>query len=119
MEQVKEIIENIKTNGIIRKVDELGRVLIPIDYRKGKVEDGKTKVAVYNIKEYVIVEILENQSEETNKKFDGLGRVVVYKEIRDELGWKEKDSIEIWNFGRYFVLKKVEEACVFCNKKKI
>lgn len=120
MNEIEKIIRNIKINGLIRKLDELGRVVIPIDYRKSKVEEGKTKVKVFSINEFVIVEILENQLENTTKKFDELGRVVVNIEIRNSLGWQENDEIEIWSFGRFFLLKKVEEKCVFCgcDKKK-
>lgn len=121
MEEIKNILKNIKTNGIIRKLDELGRIVIPIDYRKSKVEDGKTKVNVFNIGEYVIIEILDNQLEKTTRKFDELGRVVINIEIRDLLGWQQKDEIEIWNFGKYFILKRVVLKCVFCDydKKKL
>lgn len=118
MDEVEKIIKNIKTDGIIRKLDELGRVVIPKDYRQGKVEDGETKIAIYHINNYVVIEILKDQSKETNRKFDDLGRIVVNKEIRNELNWHEKDSIEIWNIENYFILKKVEEECVFCGKKK-
>ena len=111
MSEVEKVINKAKkSNGIIRKLDELGRIVIPKDYRKGKVVDRETKVAIYNIKDYVIVEIIE-QTENS-------GRVVVNIEIRNKLEWKEKDSIEVWSFGKYFILKKVEEECIFCGKKK-
>ena len=107
MNSIEKITKNITTNGIIGKIDELGRILIPKKYRKDKVIDGETKIAIYNIEKFVIIEILKNQSEDTNKKFDELGRVVIYKEIRKRLNWKEKDSIEMWNYDNYFILKKV------------
>ena len=103
MSEVEKVINKAKkSNGIIRKLDELGRIVIPKDYRKGKVVDRETKVAIYNIKDYVIVEIIE-QTENSNKRFDELGRVVVNIEIRNKLEWKEKDSIEVWSFGKYGV----------------
>lgn len=110
-------IEKQKINGILRRLDELGRVVIPIDYRNGKVKDGETKIAVYNTGKYVIVEILKEQAE-TNKKFDDLGRVVVYVEIRNKLNWKERDRIEIWNYKNFFILKKAENECIFCESQK-
>ena len=119
MNEIEKVIEKAKKcNGIIRKLDELGRIVIPKDYRYGKIVDGETKVAIYNNKDYVIIEVME-QLNDTNKKFDELGRVVINREIRNKLEWKEKDSIEIWNFGKYFILKKEVEECVFCGKKKV
>lgn len=117
MNEIEKIIRKIKIRGIIRNVDELGRVVIPKEFRKN-VKDGETKVSVYSIKNYVVIEILDNQLENNAKRFDELGRVVINKEIRDELSWKEKDEIEVWNIQKYFILKKVEDKCIFCGKKK-
>ena len=75
MKELQEFIKNIKTDGILRKLDDLGRVVIPIEYRGNKVKDGETKVDIYQIDEYVIIEILKNQKEETKRRFDTLGRI--------------------------------------------
>ena len=116
MSEVEKVVQKSKKmNGIIRKLDDLGRIVLPKDYRKLEVEDGVTNVAVYYIKDYVIVEILEGMG---NKKVDGLGRVVIDIEIRNQLGWNEQDEIEVWKFGKYFVLKKVALECIFCGIKK-
>ena len=48
MSEVEKVINKAKkSNGIIRKLDELGRIVIPKDYRKGKVVDRETKVAIW------------------------------------------------------------------------
>ena len=117
MTEIEKIIKKIKTNGMIRRLDELGRLVIPIEYRYNKVKEGQTKVNVYNIRKYVIIEILDDQNVEGARKFDDLGRVTINKEIRDTLNWKQKDKIEIWNYGKYFILKKANFGCVFCNNE--
>ena len=117
MEELQDIIMNIKTNGIIRKIDELGRVVIPLEYRKDKVKDGETNVKIYNINSYVIVEILDEKTKKHIKKFDNLGRIVIQIEIRNELKWKPNDEIKIWNYGKYFILQKVKDECIFCGRK--
>lgn len=117
MTEIEKLIKNIKTNGMIRRIDELGRIVVPIEYRYSKVKEGQTKVKVYNIRKYVIIEILEKQNVEGTKKFDSLGRITINKEIRDTLNWKEKDKIEIWNYDKYFILKKANLGCVFCNNE--
>lgn len=121
MDEIKNFLKQIKmqkVNGIIRKLDELGRVVIPVVYRNGKVKDGETKILIHNIEEYVIIEILKDQLSKTNKKFDELGRVVVNVEIRNKLAWRVKDNIEIWNCENYFILRKKEIECIFCGNKK-
>lgn len=117
MDEIENFINNIKENGIIRKLDELGRIVIPREFRSGKVREGITNIVVFNIKDYVIVEIKE-QSENVTKKIDELGRVLINMEIRNALEWREKDLIEIWSFNNYYILKKVEESCIFCGTKK-
>lgn len=47
MEEIEELIKKIKGNGIIRKLDELGRIVIPMEYRMNKIVDGETKVRIY------------------------------------------------------------------------
>lgn len=116
MNELEQLIKNIKTDGIERNLDELGRIVIPSDYRKGKVIDGKTPVKVHNIGKYVVIEILEGKAEKHQKKFDELGRVVVPIEIRNELRWKTKDKIKIWDSGKYFILQKVRRECIFCGE---
>lgn len=117
MEEIEEFIKNIKTNGIIRKLDDLGRLVIPIEYRRDKVIDGETPVNIFNIGDYVIVEILEEKVDKYTKRFDGLGRVVIQIEIRNKLNWNKDDEIKIWDSGKYFVLQKVKSECIFCGKK--
>lgn len=43
------------------------------------------------------------------RKLDQLGRIVVPKECRRELGWEENAQITICPFGRYILLKAQED----------
>lgn len=52
------------------------------------------------------------------RKVDELGRIVIPMELRNKLKIQEKDPIEIYVDGSSVVLKKVEEACIFCGGKK-
>lgn len=115
---MKEIIKKIETKGIIRKLDELGRIVIPIEYRHNKIVDGKTKVKIDNIEDFVVVEVLEDNIKTFTRRFDDLGRIVVPAEIRDRLNWQKKDEIEIWEYGKYLILQKTKKECVFCGNKK-
>lgn len=121
MEELNKMIEEINTNhkkGITRKLDELGRIVIPIEYRSEIVEEGETYVEVYQVGKYVVVEILKGKFDK-KRKFDELGRIVVNIEIRERLNWLEKDKIEMWNYNyKYFILRKVEKECVFCFSEK-
>lgn len=116
MAELEHLIENIKTEGIERDLDELGRIVIPSDYRNGKVIEGETPVKIHNIGKYVVIEILEGKAKKHQKKFDGLGRVVVPIEMRNDLKWKTKDKIKVWDSDKYFILQKVTRECIFCGE---
>lgn len=50
---------------------------------------------------------------------DGLGRIVIPKEIRKAFGIVEnEDSLEIFTDGNMIVLKKYEPCCTFCGEAK-
>lgn len=111
MTEINDIINKLKNNeeisGIVRKIDELGRIVIPIEYRKKITSDKVINVAINSVENYIVIEILDDEQEDS-QKLDELGRVLIKMKLRNLLEWKEKDSIEIWSLGKYIILKKVE-----------
>ena len=49
------------------------------------------------------------------RKMDELGRIVLPIELRNTLGIKQKDPVEIFVAGDSIILKKYVPACVFCS----
>lgn len=117
LEELQEFIKNLTFEGIPRKLDELGRVVIPIDYRNGKYEDG-TVVYIQVMDDYLIVTDNDDFKMGIAKKFDELGRIQITKEMREELNWEFRDSLMVWAFDGGLILKKVEEKCIFCRTKE-
>lgn len=52
------------------------------------------------------------------RKVDGLGRIVIMKELRENLDIKEGDPLEIYVDGETIMLKKYEPGCIFCGEVK-
>ena len=52
------------------------------------------------------------------RKIDSLGRIVLPMELRNKLGVKEKDPLEILVDGSSIILKKYNPNCVFCGSSK-
>lgn len=50
-----------------------------------------------------------------NRKVDELGRIVLPAEIRQSLGIKTKDALEIFIDDESIVLKKYNPGCTFCK----
>lgn len=52
------------------------------------------------------------------RQLDELGRIVLPKEMRTNLGMEERDPIEIWAQGDAILLRKFRVGCVFCGSGK-
>lgn len=53
------------------------------------------------------------------RKVDGLGRMVIPKEIRRTYGMKKKTDIEIYVDGDEIILQIYKPKCVFCKSDEI
>lgn len=49
------------------------------------------------------------------RQMDGLGRIVLPKELRTANGIERKDPIEIFTEGAFILLRKYELTCAFCG----
>ena len=52
------------------------------------------------------------------RRIDGLGRIVLPKELRAILDLNDRDPLEIYTEGNTIILKKYEPACIFCGDAK-
>ena len=52
------------------------------------------------------------------RKVDELGRIVLPIELRRSLDISEKDALEIYVDGDKIILRKDQDACVFCGSTK-
>lgn len=112
--KLQEFIKNLTNDGVIRRVDELGRVVIPVEYRKESFKEGE-EIYVFRIEDYIILSKSNFDNTALIKRIDEAGRVVIKKEFRTDLDWNEKDAISVWSFEDFIIMKKYEEKCVFCK----
>lgn len=52
------------------------------------------------------------------RKVDVLGRITLPMELRDDFNIKEKDSMQIFKWNEFIILKKHKNSCTFCNSKE-
>lgn len=105
----------MKSTGVVRKIDELGRVVVPIELRRGFNLDGEEFVKVIFAKTGVRIERMDSPNTEgIKRRFDDLGRVVIPSNIRETLNIKEKDPVEFYVDGECIFIKKyvAANACV-------
>ena len=109
----------IKKTGIIRKIDELGRVVIPIELRNGLGWNEKESLEIYIESNKICIRQpkFEGRIDSVGiiRKLDELGRIVIPKEIRNKFDISFKDAVEILVDNDVIMIMKKELTCVFCN----
>ncbi len=115
----------MKTVGFVRKVDELGRIVLPVEMRRAlKIENNEElKITVVDdivhfMKKDVEIANEEIQNSTIIRKTDELGRIVIPQKWRELLDIKIKDPVEIIKKGKIITLKKYIPSCIFCGKEK-
>lgn len=110
----------MKNTGIVRKIDELGRVTLPIELRRNLGIEEKDPIEIF-VESGAIILKKHEETAETSKntgivrKIDELGRVTLPIEIRRMLDIEEKDPIEIHVDDTLLFLKKYYASCIFCG----
>lgn len=116
---MEEIIKSESNNAILRRVDELGRVVIPKEFRNRLLNEHQI-VYMELIRDYIVLKVNDNTKSGTMRELDELGRLTILKENRDLLDIHTGDGLLIWTYNNYIILRKNEEKCVFCqNTKKL
>ena len=115
---INRIIEEVKYKGIIRKLDKLGRFVIPIKFRDKYGFNKETLVTFEKIKDCIICRKVTDNYDGIARKLDALGRPVVPKEYRQELEWKEGDFIGIYVYKDFLIFRKLNTKCIFCYEER-
>jgi len=110
----------MKNTGIIKKFDELGRIVLPMEIRKSKDWNYKDTIEIYTKGNDIILEKVEkkNLSGGMVRKIDELGRVVIPIEIRNTFMLDEGDGVEVYTENEKIILRKYYEGCIYCGSKK-
>jgi len=105
----------MKATGIVRVLDGLGRVVLPMELRRtfGIAEGDRLEVFM-NGRDITIRQYTEGTG--IVRAVDGLGRFVLPVEIRRTLDLSEGASVEIFVDGKDIVLRKYTPGCAICDE---
>lgn len=104
--------------GIVRKIDELGRVVIPKEVLKSLGIEWSQQVSSRIKGEEIFVSADKNKG--LVRKLDTLGRLVIAKELRKKLNLIDGEtSIEFFRDGEDIIMRKYEAGCTFCGNLDI
>jgi AbrB family transcriptional regulator, transcriptional pleiotropic regulator of transition state genes len=82
----------MKSTGMVRKIDELGRIVVPIELRRSLAIDSGDSVEIYVDEEKIILRkyipsmtcIVTGENSDSNIRLAG-GKIVVAPEVAEEL----------------------------------
>lgn len=94
--------------GIVRKIDELGRVVVPIEIRR------TTGIDVLMLTDLTINNGVLQLTRGNGRRIDELGRYVIPKEIRRRNGWDTGQEMEVYAENGAICIKK--RGCEWCDE---
>lgn len=109
----------MKPTGIIRHVDELGRIVIPIEMRRKLNIQEYEALEMFKVNDNVVIKKYDKINVKENKsiirKIDELGRIVMPKEWRQMLELQTDSAVEVLLQIGEIEIKKYMPYCVFCG----
>jgi bifunctional DNA-binding transcriptional regulator/antitoxin component of YhaV-PrlF toxin-antitoxin module len=115
MVNTKIVSENVVS--CIRKLDSLGRTVIPKEIRTVLGWTEKTHVNIYLYGNTIIVSTDYQNITSTYRKIDSLGRIVIPKEFRIILQWPDSVHLNIFSDGMKVYITKFPTCCSVCNNQ--
>lgn len=105
--------------GIVRKLDDLGRITLPMEYRKSfdiKVKE-QAPIGIY-IKENVIrLHMKKEKFIGIVRNLDELGRLTLPIEIRKTLKFGCQELVDIWVDNDEICIRKASLQCAICGSE--
>jgi len=96
--------------GIVRKIDELGRITLPMEYRRAMDLEPGTFMDLYI--EGKVIHLKKGKG----RKLDELGRYTLPIEVRRSLGIAEKDPVDMYMAGEEICVRKNSKECAICGR---
>ncbi len=109
----------MKMVGMTRKIDELGRIVLPKELRRTFDIQERDPVEIYVVEDKIMIKkfVEGNAVSGIVRKIDELGRVVLPMETRKMFDIVSEDAFEVNVENDNITLKKITVKCIFCGSK--
>lgn len=103
--------------GIVRKIDELGRICIPMEYRKafGVTPRENAPAVMHLVGNVMRVELKPEKAIGLTRFLDELGRLTLPIEIRRSLGFEECQEVDMYIESNEICFRKAVTGCIICG----
>lgn len=96
----------MKDSIITRKIDELGRIAIPIEIRKElKITEGQ-KLSIFIKDKNIVLGIDTEQKNGILATVDELGRILIFRGIREKVELEPEQKLNIYADNNEIILQK-------------
>lgn len=111
-----EQTEIMEYTGIRKRVDGMGRIVIPKQMRLFLTTE-TAELEIHTKQEwlYLCPHLQETEDLCVLRKFDALGRISLPKEIRKTYHLEYETQLELYVKENQIWMKKYQERCIFCN----
>lgn len=100
----------MKSTGIVRKIDELGRIVLPKEIRTTMNIEGRAPLEITVEKDLIILTKYDDLLGKSGivRKVDELGRVVLPKELRKTFNLQKNKPLEFFIDEKRIILKQFD-----------
>ena len=105
------------SRGIVRKIDELGRITLPIEYRKTfgiKVKE-QAPIGMYIENSKIHLVRVGDEFRGIARELDELGRLTLPIEIRRSLKFVDRQPVDLYVDGDEIIVVKDGKECIRCG----
>lgn len=106
----------MKSTGIVRRLDEIGRITLPMELRKTMNIESRDPLEIHVEKDMIVITKYDEILGESGivRKIDDLGRIVLPKEFKYTLKLKLNNNLEIFTDEKRIILKQcfLDKVCM-------
>jgi len=102
--------------GITRKIDELGRITLPMEYRRTFGMKVNALIGMYVVNNVIHLVKADEKFRGIARSLDDLGRLTLPIEVRRTLGFKDREPVDMYVDGEEICIHKNSNECVICGR---
>ena len=105
--------------GIVRRIDHLGRITLPMEYRRSfGIEVGENApIGIYTDNNIIRLHMKKEKFVGIVRDLDELGRLNLPIEIRKTLRFNDHELVDMWIEGEEICIRKEALQCVICGSE--